>query len=194
MCGALPQRQLPFADRLAQVRPPLGLLQQLAPGELARATAAQLERGRRLGKVLLQDLGADLRDDPARLGRERVPGLDDVEKPPAARTGGLEPAGVDAAREPERRGDLQHGRWLPAPVALGTEMVDAPVLAPQPARSGVIGRPVPPAIEALDLDLLRARIGADHYALAELEQDHAEHGSDRGDGRRQPPRAYAQGE
>src|SRR5205807_1448640 len=83
---------------------------------------------------------------------------------------------------------------LPATVALGAKMVDAPELPPDPRRPGVIRRPVPPAVEALHLDLLRPGIGAYDYPLPQQDQrepeDRGEH-RDRG-GQSQRPDAQSE--
>jgi len=111
-----------------------------------------------------------LRDDAAGFPRKRVARLDRVDEPPAARTGGLQPARIDPAREPERRNDLEDRGGFPTAGLLGAEMEDPSVLAAQPAGASVVGRPVSPAVEPLDLDLLGARIGPDDHALAEKEE------------------------
>src|SRR5207253_1069248 len=116
------------------------------------------------------------------------------EQAPPARSGGLDPARVDAAGKPERLVDLEHRGRLPATVALGAKMVDAPELPPDPRRPGVIRRPVPPAVEALHLDLLRPGIGAYDYPLPQQDQrepeDRGEH-RDRG-GQSQRPDAQSE--
>src|SRR5256885_8272436 len=109
------------------------------------------------------------------------------------RSRGLDAAGVDAPGEAEGRLDLEDGGRLPPSVAPRAEVVHAVVLPPQPARSRVVGSPVAPALEPLDLDLFRARVGPYHHALAEEEEEAAEDDPDESHRRRDPPRTDPEG-
>src|SRR5438045_7404180 len=194
MRRALPQRQLPFADGLAETRTPVDLLVQLPPGELPWATTAQLEIGGRLWKALIEHIGADFRDDPAGFAREGIARRYRVDESPPSAARRLGAPRGDPPREPEWGHDLQHGSGLPAATLLRTAMEDASVLATQPARSRVVRRPLSPAVEPFDLDLLGARIRADDDALAQEEKQDADaRGEDR-DGRGEAPRSHAERE
>ena len=71
-------------------------------------------------------------------------------------------------------------------------MEEAALLAPQPGCAGVVGRPVAPAVEALDLDLLGAGVGADHDLLAQPEERDAEDRGEEGHRDREAQRAHAE--